>query len=71
MPYHYLRFFLEDDARLEEIKEKYSKGIMFTSEVKKELTAVIQKLLAEHQERRAKITDEEVKKFMEIRPINA
>ena len=34
VPFQYLRFFLEDDAKLEEIREKYSKGEMMTGEIK-------------------------------------
>ena len=33
--YNYLKFFLEDDAYLKEVGEKYRKGEMLTSEVKK------------------------------------
>jgi tryptophanyl-tRNA synthetase len=32
--YQYLRFFLEDDDKLNEIKEKYGSGEMMTGEVK-------------------------------------
>jgi tryptophanyl-tRNA synthetase len=69
VPYHYLRFFLEDDVRLEEIRAQYGKGVMMTSEVKKELINVLTKVITEHQKRRALVTDEEVKKFMELRPL--
>lgn len=48
IPYHYLRFFLEDDQRLEEIRVNYGKGIMMTSEIKKEITNVLNNLLGEH-----------------------
>lgn len=34
VPYQYLRFFLEDDDKLAEIREKYGKGEMMTGEVK-------------------------------------
>jgi tryptophanyl-tRNA synthetase len=34
VPYQYLRFFLEDDDKLNEIKEKYGSGEMMTGEVK-------------------------------------
>ncbi|CAD8135028.1 unnamed protein product [Paramecium octaurelia] len=70
VPYHYLRFFLEDDARLEEIRVQYGKGVMMTSEVKKELINVITKIVTEHQQRRALVTDEIVQKFMELRPLS-
>ena len=62
--YHYLRFFMEDDKELEEIGEKYSSGKMLTGEIKKILIKVIQKFVGEHQERRKKVTDEDVKKFL-------
>ena len=34
VPYHYLRFFLEDDARLAEVRTRYSTGEMMTGEIK-------------------------------------
>ena len=37
---------------------------MLTGELKTELITVLQKLIAEHQERRARVTDEQVKRFM-------
>ena len=48
VPYHYLRFFLEDDDKLEEIRDKYGKGEMLTSEVKKILVEVLTKLIKKH-----------------------
>lgn len=32
--YQYLTFFLDDDEKLEEIRDKYSKGEMLTGEIK-------------------------------------
>jgi tryptophanyl-tRNA synthetase len=34
VPFQYLQFFLEDDDKLAEIKEKYGKGEMMTGEIK-------------------------------------
>lgn len=34
IPFNYLRFFLEDDNKLEEIEKEYGSGRMKTSEVK-------------------------------------
>jgi tryptophanyl-tRNA synthetase len=65
-----LRFFLEDDEKLAEIKDKYGRGEMMTGEVKAILIDCINAFLKEIQDRRKKITDEDVKKFMEIRKIN-
>ena len=39
IPYQWLRFFLEDDEKLEEIRVKYSKGELLTGEVKNVLIA--------------------------------
>ena len=41
VPFQWLRFFLEDDAKLAEIEEKYGKGEMMTSEVKSILIEVL------------------------------
>ena len=59
----------EDDDRLEEIATKYSSGEMLTGEVKKELIGVLQKLVRNHQEKRAAVTDEMVKEFMRVREL--
>jgi len=63
-------FFLEDDAKLEEVRAKYSKGEMLTGEVKELLISCLQKFVAEFQERRKKVTNETVKQFMAVRKIN-
>jgi tryptophanyl-tRNA synthetase len=63
-------FFLEDDDKLQEIKEKYGKGEMLTGEVKKILIEVIQEFVRDFQERRKKVTDDDVNHFMQIRKIN-
>lgn len=40
MPWKYLNFFLEDDAKLATIGREYAAGRMFTGDVKKELIQV-------------------------------
>lgn len=40
-----------------------------TSEVKKDLIAILTKIITEHQEKRKTITDEVLDKFLAIRPI--
>lgn len=70
VPFAYLQFFLEDDDKLAEIKEKYGKGEMMTGEVKAVLIECLNGFLKEFQERRKKITDEDVKNFMSVRKIN-
>ena len=69
IPFQYLTFFLEDDDKLEEIRQKYSKGEMLTSEVKQILIDVLTKIITEHQQNRAKITLEDVRAFKKIRQI--
>ncbi|KAK3875289.1 hypothetical protein Pcinc_019824 [Petrolisthes cinctipes] len=68
--YMYLSFFLEDDARLQEIRQEYSSGRMLTGELKAELIKVLQQIVKDHQERRKAVTDEVVKQFMTPRPLN-
>lgn len=67
--YQWLTFFMEDDQRLEKIREEYSSGRMLTGEIKKELIAVLQPMLAEFQEARAAVTDDMVKAFLSKRKI--
>eukprot|EP00794_Sanderia_malayensis_P020612 gene20612-22646_t len=67
--YQYLTFFLEDDDKLQQIKEDYTSGKMLTGELKKELIALLQPMVAEHQERRKSITDDVLKQFMTPRKL--
>ena len=67
--YQYLTFFLDDDEKLEQIGRDYRDGKMMTGQVKAELVSVLQELVKGHQERKATVTDDVVKKFMEVRPL--
>merc|ERR1712232_306345 len=71
--YQWLRFFLEDDEELAEIAKEYGSGqgekYWSTGLVKKRLVVELQKIVKEHQERRAKITDEEVAEWMAVRKL--
>jgi tryptophanyl-tRNA synthetase len=67
--YQYLTFFLEDDEKLEQVKNDYGSGKLLTGEVKKMLIEVLSTLVSEHQERRKLVTDEVVKKFMTPRSL--
>ena len=69
VPFQYLQFFLEDDDRLEEIREEYSSGRMLTGEVKQELIKVMTEFVTDFQERRSRVTDDDVKKFLSVRNI--
>ena len=68
--YQYLRFYMADSERLEEIRRSYSSGQMLSGELKKELIGVLQRIVAEHQRRRAELTDELVAEFMTHRPLD-
>ena len=70
--FQWLRFFLEDDDELEAIGQSYASGkgeYWSTGSVKKRLVQVLQELVAEHQERRAKISDDDVRMWMVERNI--
>ncbi|XP_061651728.1 tryptophan--tRNA ligase, cytoplasmic isoform X2 [Phyllopteryx taeniolatus] len=66
----YLTFFLEDDHKLEKIRQDYTSGALLTGELKKMLIETLQPIIAEHQEQRKQVTDEMVKRFMTPRPLN-
>ncbi|CAG2100188.1 unnamed protein product [Medioppia subpectinata] len=68
--YQYMKFFMEDDNRLEELRTEYSSGRLLTGDLKKELIGILQKVVAEHQERRKTVTDEIVEQFMTPRKLN-
>ena len=70
MAYQYLKFFMEDDDELADIGEKYKTGKLLTGEVKNILVDCLSKFMTEFQERRKLVTDEDVKHFMAVRPIN-
>lgn len=69
VPYLYLTFFLDDEEKMEEIKQKYVSGEMNTQQVKEELITVLTQQVERHQRRRSVITDETVQLFMSVRPI--
>jgi len=62
-------FYLLYGCRLEEILRDYGSGAMLTGEVKKELIAVLQEMVRDHQERRAAVTKEIVEQYMEVRQL--
>lgn len=67
--YRYLTFFLDDDVRLEEIRDAYSSGVMLSGEIKKCLIDVLQPLVAEHQRKRALVDEGVLKLFFSLRPL--
>jgi tryptophanyl-tRNA synthetase len=70
--YQWLKFFLEDDELLEKIGKDYGSGsgeYWSTGIVKDKLIDVLKELVAAHQERRCKISDDDVRKWMAERCI--
>ncbi|ORY71663.1 uncharacterized protein BCR38DRAFT_417687 [Pseudomassariella vexata] len=67
--YQYLNFFMEDDAELKEIGEKYRKGELLTGELKAICIKYMQEYVAAFQERRSKVTEETVDHLMAKRPL--
>ena len=63
VPYQYLLYFLEDDAELEKIAVEYGSGRMKTSEIKERMMQVVADFIAEHQERRAAVTDDVLRAY--------
>lgn len=61
--YAYLSYFLEDDAELADIEQKYRSGELLTGELKKRCIEELQKFVADFQARRKEVTDEVVDSF--------
>eukprot|EP00455_Lapot_gusevi_P034085 TRINITY_DN3748_c0_g1_i2.p1 TRINITY_DN3748_c0_g1~~TRINITY_DN3748_c0_g1_i2.p1 ORF type:complete len:282 (-),score=129.28 TRINITY_DN3748_c0_g1_i2:38-820(-) len=62
--YQYLTFFLDDEEKLQQVRQDYAAGRLLTGEVKNMLIGVLQDLVARHQQARAQVTDEMVEAFM-------
>ncbi|CAD7704142.1 unnamed protein product [Ostreobium quekettii] len=69
IPFKYLSFFLDDDEKLETIRQEYGSGRMLSGEVKAELIQLLQDLVARHQAARSKVTEDVVDMFMAVRPM--
>ena len=70
VPFQYLTFFMEDDARLEEIRVKYGSGEMMTKEIKADTIRIVTDFVLEHQRKRSLVTDEMIQEFMRPRPMH-
>jgi len=62
--FQYLKFFMEDDDKLEKIRKDYSSGDLLSGFLKKELIDILGPLVEKHQKERKTVTDEVVKQFM-------
>jgi len=70
VPFQYLQVFEYDDEKVKKIGEEFGSGRMTSGEIKKALIDVITPLVLKHQEARKLVTDDVVKEFMKIRPLN-
>ncbi|THH16943.1 hypothetical protein EW146_g3776 [Bondarzewia mesenterica] len=62
--YQYLSFFLEDDEELENIGKEYRAGRLLTGQLKAKCVQVLQAFVKDFQDKRAKVTDDQVRAFM-------
>jgi len=68
--YQYLQFFMEDDEKLEKIRQDYTSGELLSGFLKKELIDVLVPLVTDHQNKRKEVTDEIVEQFMKPRKLD-
>lgn len=69
VPFQYLTFFLEDDERLEHIRQQYESGKMQSGEMKATATKELQAYVAAFRERRKAVTLEIREEFMRPRQL--
>ncbi|KAI0028185.1 tryptophanyl-tRNA synthetase [Vararia minispora EC-137] len=67
--YQYLSFFMDDDDELARIAEDYRAGRLLTGQLKAKCIAALQEFVKAFQDRKAKVTDNDVRQFMSVRPI--
>lgn len=59
VPFHYLKYFMENDEKLGAIEQDYKSGKMTTGEIKKHCVDTINEFLHDYQERRKNVTDKD------------
>jgi len=69
VPFQWLQFYLDDDALLAEIEQKYGSGdpSMLTGDVKQILIDVLNDVIAKFRKQRAAVTDDVLESFMSVR----
>uniref|UniRef100_A0A0M3ID23 Tryptophan--tRNA ligase, cytoplasmic n=1 Tax=Ascaris lumbricoides TaxID=6252 RepID=A0A0M3ID23_ASCLU len=67
--FQFLRYFMEDDEQLEDIRKRYTSGEMLTGELKAIAIKEVQRVISELQARRKTITDEMVELFTKPRKL--
>ncbi|KAK7049378.1 tryptophan--tRNA ligase [Paramarasmius palmivorus] len=63
--YQYLTFFLDDDDELAKLGEEYRAGRLLTGQLKAKCIEVLQKFVGDFQERKDKVTNEQIDAFMD------
>lgn len=66
VPFEYLRYFLADDHELERYRSGYVKGEITSKEMKEKCISVVQEFVSRYQEARKKVTDDDLRVFMDI-----
>lgn len=69
IPYRYMSFFCDDDELLDRLAREYRSGELLTGQMKEACIQTLQPMVAQHQARRADVTDELVELFMTPRPM--
>jgi tryptophanyl-tRNA synthetase len=69
VPYQYISYFEDDDAKLTKLAEDYRKGEVLTGEMKKECVDIMTTYVKQFQEARAKVTDEVLDEFLRPRKL--
>lgn len=69
VPYQYLTYFEEDDAKLKSLYDGYKAGTVSTGDMKKECITHLQKYVAGYQSKRKQVTDEVLASFMKPRKL--
>lgn len=63
--FQYLSFFLEDDDELEQIRKDYRSGELLTGQLKARTIEMLTKVVTEFQARKAAVSDDVVRQFMD------
>jgi len=69
--FQFLRHFMDDDEELEQIRRDYTSGELLTGRLKARTISVVQKIVAELQERRKEVTDDVVNEFTCVRKLSS
>lgn len=67
--YQYLKYFDDDDEKVDRVAEQYRKGELLSGEMKKMAIELLQSYVSNFQERRSKVTDDILKEYMTPRKL--